>query len=314
MDYLFGPVQSRRLGISLGVDLFSDKVCNLNCIYCEVGKTNKLQTKIKDYSDLKLILKELDEYLLNKPKLDYITITGSGEPTLHSGLGEIISHIKSNYPEYKICVITNSTLLWKDEIKNALAKVDLVMPSLDAANESVFRKINAPHSSLNIEQIINGLISFANEFRGKIWLEVFISVDINDNDQEVKDISKIIKKIRHDRVQLNSLDRPGRVANLKKVSYEKMVQIQNWLKGFGINHVEIIGKYINDKQEKPNFTFDEKSLIATLKRRPQTLDDLLEIFQISKEDVISKLKFLIDEKKIISEFKDREIYYHSREI
>ena len=156
--YLFGPVPSRRLGISLGVDLVSFKVCSYNCVYCEVGKTTKLTIKRDSYINSKELIKELDDFLEKKPKLDYITFSGNGEPVLNSELGEIIDYLKKNYSQYKIALITNGSLFFDENLIREIEKIDLLLPSLDAVSTKVFKEINKPHHSLNIKKIIEGLI------------------------------------------------------------------------------------------------------------------------------------------------------------
>lgn len=313
MQYLFGPVKSRRLGISLGIDLFHEKICNFNCVYCEIGKTGLLQNDRANYSDISKIIAELDIFLSERPILDYITISGSGEPTLHEGLGVLITHIKEKYPDYKICVITNSTLLANEKVKNALMKADLLMPSLDAVSEKAFRKINAPHRLLNINQIVEGLIQFSSEYKGIIWLEIFLSPEVNDSFDEIERMAQVILQINPDRVQLNSLDRPGRVKNLKKMPFKKMLQIQEWMRERGISNVEIIGRYptedtipTNQRTKEP---FKKDTLISSLKRRPQTKEELSEIFNATEKEIIEQLKFLIDEGVISSENRESKIFY-----
>jgi len=175
--HLFGPVPSRRLGISLGVDLVPHKVCSLNCIYCEVGETTNHTLERKEYVPVSEVLDELDHFLSGNPELDYITFSGAGEPTLNIGIGEIISHIKENFPQYKLALLTNSTLLSDAKVRADVKKVDLLLPSLDAISEDVFSKINNPASNLRSQDIIDGLIEFKKIFKGEIWLEILLFPD-----------------------------------------------------------------------------------------------------------------------------------------
>lgn len=165
--YLFGPVPSRRLGMSLGVDLVPKKVCSLNCVYCEVGSTTKLTTRRMEYIPYKKIVTELNNYFSTNPPPDYITFSGYGEPTLNSAIGKIIQFIKKNQPDIPVAVLTNGTLFSSAEVRNELLDADLVLPSLDAATQEVFEKINVPASELNVNDHIQGLASFRKEFTGK---------------------------------------------------------------------------------------------------------------------------------------------------
>jgi wyosine [tRNA(Phe)-imidazoG37] synthetase (radical SAM superfamily) len=181
--HLFGPVPSRRLGMSLGVDLIPKKVCSLNCVYCEVGKTTNLTLERKEYVSVEAVKAELKHYFNHNSFAvpDYITFSGSGEPTLNIYLGEILQFIKENKPDIPIAVLTNGTLLYKEEVRKSLLQADVVLPSLDAATEPVFKKINRPVKDLNISECIQGLIEFRKEFSNKIWLEIFILPGYNDN-------------------------------------------------------------------------------------------------------------------------------------
>ncbi|RLB62924.1 MAG: radical SAM protein, partial [Deltaproteobacteria bacterium] len=212
--YLFGPVPSRRLGMSLGIDLVPRKVCSLDCVYCEVGKTTKLTLERKEYILFDNVIKELTHYFENNPDPDYITFSGSGEPTLNSRIGDIIKFVKQNRPEIPEADLTNGTLLFDPEVRAELKIADVVLPSLDAATSPVFDKINRPAPGLEIEKYLQGLIDFRKEFSGKIWLEIFILPQYNFEQQELKKLREIILKINPDSIQLNTLDRPGTVAGL----------------------------------------------------------------------------------------------------
>lgn len=205
--YIVGPIISRRLGVSLGIDPIPSKTCSFDCLYCEVTKTNNKTIERKEYINAYDILNELKHYLENSTKkLDYITFSGSGEPTLNSKIGYIIKEIKklTNIP---VAVITNSSIIDRKDVRNDIINADLIIPSLDAVTESVFKKIDLPHKSIKIENIINGLIELRKEYNGQIWLEVLILKNYNDNIEEIKKIAEVTKKIKPNKIQINSLDR-----------------------------------------------------------------------------------------------------------
>jgi len=162
--YLFGPVPSRRLGISLGVDLVPHKTCSLNCVYCECGRTTILTDERKEYVPTEMVLSELNHFLTTNPRLDFITFSGSGEPTLHSGLGNVIKFIKKNFPKYQVALLTNGTLFYSPNIREEVKQVDVILPSLDAASEEVFHKINRPVRGLKVQKVIDGLVQLRTEF------------------------------------------------------------------------------------------------------------------------------------------------------
>lgn len=207
--YLFGPVPSRRLGTSLGIDLLPYKTCTLDCIYCECGETTALTLCRKEYVPPDEVLAELDEVLRKKPALDYVTFAGSGEPLLHSGISLIINWLKKHYPHYAVAVLTNGTLLSHKEVRAELKEADLVIPSLDAVTEANFQMINRPYEGLSCEGLVSGLVQFRREYDGEICLEVFIIPGLNDDSSELKKMREIIHLVSPDRVQLNTLDRLG---------------------------------------------------------------------------------------------------------
>ena len=170
-NYIFGPVPSRRLGRSLGVDLVPFKTCTYDCIYCQLGRTTNKTIQRKEWVPLDDVVTELETKLSSQP--DYITLSGSGEPTLYSRTGELIDRIKAvtNVP---VAVLTNGSLLWNQEVRARLMNADLVVPSLDAGDEAMFRAVNRPHEDISFERMLQGLIDFRHEFQGKYWLEVFL--------------------------------------------------------------------------------------------------------------------------------------------
>ncbi len=274
--YLFGPVSSRRLGVSLGVDLVPSKTCSMDCVYCEAGHTTSLTLDRKEFFPTDEIIRELDEFLSEKPKLDYITFSGAGEPTLHSGIGRIVGFIKKKYPEYSLCLITNGTLLGDAKLAKELESVDLVIPSLDAADENTFRKINRPFGSLSCSSHINSLESFRKHFKASLWLEIFVVPGLNDSPESVDAILKAIERIKPDKVQLNSLDRPGSEKWVRKAGEGEFLQFVKALEP--VVKVEIIGKTscpgkeMNAKElQVPEV---EERILELVRRRPCTLPEI----------------------------------------
>jgi len=162
--YLKGPVKSRRLGRSLGINLLSDKICSFNCVYCEAGRTKKLTSERNEYVPVDEVIKELEEFLSKSPELDYITFAGTGEPVMNNRINDIILFIKQNYPEYKLALLTNASFFNDENIIDEIKDCDLIIPSLDAASNKVFKKINRPFKAINIDDIINGLIKLRKKF------------------------------------------------------------------------------------------------------------------------------------------------------
>ncbi|AZO95398.1 radical SAM protein [Halocella sp. SP3-1] len=230
LKYIFGPVLSRRLGNSLGIDLVPYKTCSLDCIYCECGKTNNLTARREEYVPTKDVINELDRYLINKPEIDYITFSGSGEPLLHNGIKRIINYLKDNY-DYKIALLTNGIHFIDRSVIEEVERVDLIIPSLDGVTQETFIKINRPLKNIFIDDVIDGLIKLRSNFSNQIWLEIFIIPGINDNNDELVKFKEVIKKIKPDRVQLNSLDRIGTLKNIKKASEKELQSIAELFEG-----------------------------------------------------------------------------------
>jgi wyosine [tRNA(Phe)-imidazoG37] synthetase (radical SAM superfamily) len=284
MKYLFGPVNSRRLGVSLGIDLVPFKTCSLNCVYCECGKTGKLTASPAEFAPTDEVIAELRMYLDSKPRLDALTFSGSGEPTLHSGIGRIIGMIKDEFPGYTVVVLTNGTLLWRETVRRSLLRADVIVPSLDAVSEDAFRKIGRPAPGVTPGRLVDGLVRLREEFAGKILLEVFIVPGINDTDEELSLIADACARIRPDRVQINSLDRPGAEKWVDPLSAEDLERVRGFFSGFS---AEIIGKPGSRGEMELFRKADELavSVTATIGRRPSTMDDLCRALGASAGDV-----------------------------
>ena len=304
--YLFGPVPSRRLGMSLGIDLVPRKVCSLDCVYCEVGETTKLTLERKEYIPFDKVINELTHYFENSPDPDYITFSGSGEPTLNSRIGDVLKFIKEKKPKIPIALLTNGTLLFDPEVRAEINRADVVLPSLDAATNPIFQKINRPVPGFDIEKYLQGLIDFRTEFKGKIWLEIFILPEFNLGQGELKKLEEAIIKINPDSIQLNTLDRPGTVADLRPASREELEGIvQLW----NLENVEIISPAAQRKDILSYRSDAEEAIFETISRRPCTIEDLMDILGIHINEINKYLDVLEDEKKIESIRQKRGIFY-----
>ncbi|MCL2790693.1 MAG: radical SAM protein [Desulfobulbus sp.] len=231
MDYIFGPVQSRRLGRSLGIDLFSKKICNLNCVYCEVGPTRSLVCRRSAYSPVRLICEEIDGWCADPRRLaavDVLTVTAKGEPTLHSGLGDILNHLKAR-GDKPVAVLTNGTTLLDKDVRRDLMAADLVVPSLDAARDEGFARVDRPAGELELAAIIDGLVLFSRSFPGKIWLEILLVQGLNDTSEDIAALLTALRRMRIDRVQLNTVVRPPAEAWARPVSQERLITIAGQL-------------------------------------------------------------------------------------
>ena len=305
--YLFGPVPSRRLGMSLGVDLVPRKVCTLDCVYCEVGRTTTLTSERKEYIPAAAIIEELSRFFAaNTIVIDHITITGSGEPTLNSALGDVVRYIKHNIKDIPLAVLTNGTLLYDKNVRDALLAADVVLPSLDAATATGFARINRHQRSLTVDRYIAGLVAFRQEYRGKIWLEVFILPGYNDSDAELQALRRAILKFQPDSVQLNTLDRPGAVAGLRGATQMELERIAAVL---DLEGVEIIAA-APDIGGAPSCRKEAESvLLEMIARRPCTLDDLVTTLGMPAPAIHKIVAALATAEKIEAVQLERGLFY-----
>lgn len=273
--YVFGPVPSRRLGISLGIDLVKNKRCNFNCVYCECGKTEEF-TDIRDsYIEIDKLKNELKE-ALSKVTPDYITFSGSGEPTLNKDLGEIIHWIKKNY-NIKTALITNSSLLYLDSVIEEIKEVDLIMPTLNSVTEEIFQKINRTSKSVSVENVKLGLKKLSDNFNGEVYLEFFIIEGLNDTLDELGKYVQFLKEIKYTKLQLNTLARKGAEEWVAPAKDESLKRVLEFFKEHGIEKVEIIKK-LEDVEKKIEH-IDQELEKNMFEKRSYTPEELEKIYK-----------------------------------
>jgi wyosine [tRNA(Phe)-imidazoG37] synthetase (radical SAM superfamily) len=304
--YIFGPVLSRRLGMSLGVDLVPHKICSLNCVYCECGPTTDLTIERKEYVSYDSVIKELESYLSANPAPDYITFSGAGEPTLNVRIGDVIKFIKNKHTEIPVAVLTNGSLFFKKEVREELLSANLVLPSLDAASDSVFQKINRPCQSLNFKEHLKGLQEFRKEYKGKIWLEVLILPGYNDSESELELLRGAFNKIHPDVIQLNTLDRPGAIENIRAATVNELQRIADF---WGLENVVIVASPSGSKDKKTFRKDIGSAILETISRRPCTLDDLSMSLGLTLNEVNKYLKVLESNHKINKVMLSRGLFY-----
>lgn len=239
--YLFGPVLSRRLGVSLGVDFIPYKTCNYDCVYCERNMTTCLSSIRREFVPPGDIITELDRYLATNPHLDYITFSGSGEPTLYTGIGVVARTITTSYPDYQVALITNGSLFSDPAVRQDVLDCDVIIPSLDAATNEVFAKINKPLPPISTEMVISGLEALRDEFKGNMWLEIFIIPGLNDSLDEIQKLHEAVLRIRPDKVQLNTLDRPGVETWIQPATQKQLKDIASQLDYSSVEIIQALG-------------------------------------------------------------------------
>lgn len=295
MKYVFGPVNSRRLGISLGIDIVPYKTCSFNCVYCECGCTTELTDEVKEYFPFGEIVSEIRQVLDKGPVIDVVTFSGSGEPTLHCKLGDIIDFIKENYPRYKIAVLTNSSLLHRDDVRRGILKADIIYPSLDAVSEDLFSRIMRPVSGTDPEVIINSIMTLRREFEGLLCLEVFIIPGMNDADNELRKLKDACLKINPDEIHINSLDRPGAEEWIKPMDAEILERIKII---FHPLPVRFIGLVRSGESAVSYFADYESDVADAVMHTGSTAEEIAEQLGMRLFDVLRALKSLQKKGKV----------------
>jgi len=300
-NHVFGPVRSRRLGYSLGVDLVPLKTCTFDCIYCQLGRTTHKTLGRKEYIPTGAVLEELEQTLGRIPRPDYITISGSGEPTLHSGIGDVIAGIRA-FTSLPVAVLTNGSLFYDETVRAACCLADVVLPSLDAGDEETFATVNRPAPGLTFQTQLEGLSAFRRDFEGQIWLEVFLVRSVTDNDTAVQRIACAVKSVRPDKVHLNTAVRPT------AEEYAQPVPVRD-LKHFS-GFFEPRGEYIFSPPIKNNGTgLQMGQLLEMLKRRPCTLEDMARVLNMPPAGILKCLEGMIAGGVLVTVRRGTDVYY-----
>jgi wyosine [tRNA(Phe)-imidazoG37] synthetase (radical SAM superfamily) len=304
--HIFGPVLSRRLGRSLGIDLLPFKTCTYSCVYCECGATSNLTTTRSEFFPASTVIAELDQILSKQPELDYITFAGSGEPTLSLSIGPVITHIKTKCPRYSVAVLTNGSLCTRADVRNDLLKADLVIPTLTTADQHTFERIHRPHPSLRIDTIIIGMEQFRKMYAGALWLEVFIVPGLNTTAEELAGLKEAIERISPDRVQLNTLDRPPAEGWVQPAPEAELDRIREAL---GTSGIEIISRTLPASRTMVPDYEAVGMIQATLRRRPSTIEDLVRTTGISGGELAKILAALERAGMVMAQRGTRGVFY-----
>lgn len=278
---IFGPIPSRRFGISLGIDLSpSKKQCNFDCLYCELEGA-KTVDKMDIYPSVEEIIKAIKENFLKHPKIDVITITCNGEPTLYPKLDELVDEINKIKGNTKTLILSNGSTIYKQEVFNTLLKIDIVKLSLDCVSEKCFKKLDRQNSSVEIDKIIPAMCEFSKQTKNDLVLEVLFVKDLNDKEEELELLYKSIVSINPKRVDIGTIDRPP-AYEVKPVSYEFLEYVANRFQNLNVNIV-----YKN--RPKLIQTYNKEEIISMLKRRPLTIEDIENMFDDDSKIVLDTL-------------------------
>ena len=306
MNYLFGPVPSRRLGRSLGIDVIPPKTCSLDCVYCESGRTTHLSVRKRDFVPPRVVMKQLADFFRDHPEgADVLTFSSAGEPALYESLGELIGLIKAEYPQYPLVVLTNGTLLWDSQVRRALLQADRVVPSLDAGTPGTFVKVNRPHPELAFDLYLEGILAFRKEYRGEFHLEVLLVEGMNDGEDELAAIRALVDRIRPDRLELNTVVRPPALAGIRGLSREAMERAS---RAFPPEITSIIGEFKSPAKPEFSGALDQRVTDMVL-RRPCTAGDMADSLGVDPVRLQGVLNMLI-QKGVLDRYKYSGLEYY----
>ncbi len=301
--YVFGPVPSRRLGRSLGVDLIPFKTCTFDCIYCQLGRTTHHAVERREFVPLDQVLAHLKAALAAGPKPDYITLAGSGEPTLYSRLGELIDHIHA-LTDVPVDIITNGSTLWMDDVFEEIVKADLIIPSLDAGDEKIYMEINRSVIEITFQKLLAGLDRLRRTCPEKVWLEVFLIKGINDSPDHVRKIADLVRQMNFTKIQLNTAVRPPAESFVQCVPAGELEKLADLF----TPRAEIIADFPTPKIEGQLHAHAD-AILDMLRRRPCTLDDIVAGLNVQKHEALKIIEALIKENKIHAQFRQDKEYY-----
>jgi len=306
--YVFGPALSRRLGRSLGVDVVPFKTCTYDCVYCQLGPTTVHTVERKPYVPLDEVLAEVRRKLESGVQADYVTVGGSGEPTLYSELGALIAGIKK-ITDTPVAVITNGSLLWNTDVREALRQADVVLPSLDAADAQAFLETNRPADGLSYDDMIEGLVAFREGFAGQIWLEIFLTAPIDPVSPAIDLFISHIGRIRPDCVHLNTLSRPAPGSNAAPVDPRVMQEIARRLGP----KAEVIAEVSTAATAETVSGVTADDVFGLIRRHPCNLEDIAGGLAISPLEALKHVERLLEQGKIETIRRDNATFYIARQ-
>ncbi|MDD4734785.1 MAG: radical SAM protein [Kiritimatiellae bacterium] len=300
--HIFGPVPSRRFGRSLGVDLSVLKTCTIDCVFCQLGRTTCKTLEQKEYVPIEEVKQELLAWQASGGEADYITLSGSGEPTLHGSFGDILSFIKEQFSTPSV-LLTNGTLLYRPEVRASAARADVVKISLSAWDDDSFQRVNRPHESLNLEQCIEGMRAFRQEYAGRIWMEVFLIDGVNSALADVEKIARLIEPIYPDEIQLNTAVRPPAESGVRPVAREHLEQCARLFHP----KATVIASF--PAHAGGTFKVNQDTILDLLRRRPCTARQMAEVFGMHVNEIAKYTGELMRTGKIRTEYRNADVYF-----
>jgi wyosine [tRNA(Phe)-imidazoG37] synthetase (radical SAM superfamily) len=303
MSHVFGPVPSRRLGRSLGIDVVPFKTCTYDCIYCQLGRTTCKTIERKEWVPLDSVLEEVHAKLATRP--DYITLSGSGEPTLFSRLGELIEGIK-RMTGIPVALLSNGSLLWQADVRGDIRDLDLLIPSLDAGDEAMFRRVNRPHGAISFDRLMDGLTASKGTCRGQYWLEVFLVAGYTAVEAEVKKLAHCAGLIKPDRVQLNTVTRPPAERFAAGIARRRLAEFARLFDP----PAEVIADF-QHADEQAQFAVNREDILSLLQRRPCSIEGIAAGLRMHPNEVVKYIDALQADKLVEATWTSGKCYYRA---
>ncbi len=307
---IYGPVPSRRFGLSLGVDLLPHKTCPFDCLYCQLGVTDCLTATTDAFFSIDDVLADVEEALADGPDPDVITFAGSGEPTLYRPLDELIDGLRE-LSDIPLLLITNSALLWQQEVARAVHKMDILAPSLDAGDQAMFERVNRPHPEITFEKMVRGLREITGSFSGEIRLEVMLIRDVNDDEKSMRAIADVVETIRADQIDLNTPVRPAMPERGALPCSEEVLDRALEIFGPRARSIGVFDKRTRPAGKPHRFTDGDKDIREMLLRRPCTLAEIVASLGRSPAEVEQSLERLMQAGFIAVRSGQDGTYYHA---
>ncbi|MCU0559665.1 MAG: radical SAM protein [Desulfobacterales bacterium] len=304
--YVYGPVASRRLGRSLGVDLVPFKTCTYDCVYCQLGRTTNLTIRLDDYVPVGDLLAEVEAKLAGPLLPDFVSLAGSGEPTLHAGIGEVVQGIK-RMTRVPVAVITNGSMLWSLDVQASLMEADLLLPSLDAGDAGLFQQVNRPHSKIEFEAMVNGIAEFTRRFRKPVWLEVFLLEGVTGTPEEVQRLADRIRHIRPAKVQLNTVSRPPSEEGARSVPPERLAA----LAALFDPAAEVISEGFAGGTAAAAGSATDADILALIRIRPCTAEGVAAGLGLHIHESAKRLADLCDRGEAVTVRREHSVFYET---
>ncbi len=293
--YVYGPVPSRRMGLSVGIEPIPADTCNYSCVYCQLGRTRHMSNERKAFFEVEEMLAELETYLKDVKEYDVVTLVGDGEPTLFKGLGNLIRGIKK-LTDKPVAVITNGALLYEESVREELMEAHIVLPSLDAYDEESFKAVNRPYGTIRFDDVLRGLKEFSRQYKGQLWIEIMLVKGMNDSDKALAAFKKMLKDIRYEKAFINAPVRPPAESYVETPTDEVIERFARGLNAYSINH-------LTDSEFSSGIKDDFDAVLSIIARHPMNQheigsfinsrsgDDKGVLGRLNEDEMIDKLKY-----------------------